>query len=115
MRKVIAFTALAIAAVLGVGIAATSVTQNVLASRNVGAGTFVDTGGNGGVGQSGSSTANSGAAWLGNNMGSSNNGVQQNTGDWGGSNDQQGGINQQVGCGHIVNPWATGGVSANAC
>jgi len=110
MRKVIAFTALAIAAVLGVGIAATSVTQNVLASRNVGAGTFVDTGGNGGVGQSGSSTANSGAAWIGSNMGASNNGVAQNTGDWGATNDQSGGTSNAVGCGHIGS-----GPSHNKC
>ena len=103
MRKVIALTALAIAAVLGVGIAATSITQNVLAARNVGGATLVDTGGNGGVGQSGSSTANSGAAWIGSNMGASNNGVAANTGDWGVSNDQSGpgSVANGVGCGHI--------------
>ena len=113
MRKVIALSALAIAAVLGIGIAATSLTQNVLASRNVGAGTFVDTGGNGGVGQSGSSTANSGAAWIGSNMGASNNGVAQNTGDWGVSNDQSGpgSVAIGIGCGHN----GGSGTSANAC
>src|SRR5215831_19140638 len=87
MRKVIALTALAIAAVIGVGIAATSVTQSVLAARNVGGATFSDTGGNGGVGQSGSSTANTGAAI--------------NTGDWGSGVDQTGGTSNAVGCGHI--------------
>jgi len=111
MRKVIALTALAIAAVLGVGIAATSVTQNVLASRNVGGATLVDTGGNGGVGQTGGSTANSGAAWIGSNMGASNNGVAQNNGDWGvGPFDSPNSVGYGVGCGHIV-----GGISSNAC
>jgi len=99
MRKVIALTALAIAAVIGVGIAATSVTQSVLAARNVGGATFSDTGGNGGVGQSGSSTANSGAAWNGQNMGAT--GTAINTGDWGTGVDQSGGTSNAVGCGHI--------------
>ena len=50
-----------IVAVLAVGIAATSVTQSVLAARNVGGGTDGDSGGNGGAQASGG-TATSGAA-----------------------------------------------------
>src|SRR5215467_5699932 len=98
MRKIV-FSVLGIAAVLALGIAATSVTQSALAARNIGGASFADSGGNGGVGQSGSSTANSGAAWNGQNMGAS--GTAINTGDWGSGVDQTGGVSNAVGCGHI--------------
>ena len=99
MNQIVALSAFAIAAVLVVGIAATSVTQSVLAARNVGGATFADSGGNGGVGQSGSSTATSGNAWNGQNNGAS--GTATNTGDWGSGVDQTGGTSNAVGCGHI--------------
>ena len=107
MRKIV-FSVLGIAAVLALGIAATSVTQSVLAARNVGGGTFADSGGNGGVGQSGTSTATSGAAWNGQNMGAT--GTATNTGDWGTGPDQSGGTSNGVGCGHIG-----AGTSSNFC
>src|SRR5215831_16107303 len=107
MRKIV-FSVLGIAAVLALGIAATSVTQSVLAARNVGGGTFSDSGGNGGVGQSGSSTATSGNAWNGQNNGAS--GTATNTGDWGTALDQSGGTSNAVGCGHIG-----AGASFNNC
>jgi|SRR5215469_15222855 len=95
MRKVIAFSALAIAAVLAVGIAAKSVTQSVLACRNVGGDTFADSGGNGGVGQTGC-TATTGPA-------TGTSGSSSDTGDWGSGvrKCQPGGTSNAVGCGHI--------------
>ena len=108
MRKVLALSVMGIAAVLALGIAATSVTQSVLAARNVGGGTFSDSGGNGGVGQSGASTATSGNAWNGQNNGAS--GTATNTGDWGSGVDQTGGTSNAVGCGHLG-----AGTSSNNC
>src|SRR5215467_13130402 len=108
MRKIV-FSVLGIAAVLALGIAATSVTQSVLAARNVGGGTFADSGGNGGAFQSGTSTATSGAAFNGQNMGAS--GTATNTGDWGSGVGQTGGTSNAVGCGHI----GGSGTSSNNC
>jgi len=107
MRKIV-FSVLGIAAVLALGIAATSVTQSVLAARNVGGATFADSGGNGGAFQGGTSTANSGAAFNGQNLGAT--GTATNTGDWGTGPDQSGGTSNAVGCGHIG-----AGTSSNFC
>jgi hypothetical protein len=122
MRKIV-LSVLGIAAVLALGIAATSVTQSVLAARNVGGGTSADTGGNGGVAQS-AGIATSGSAigmqqtggtitgQSGSGSGSANTGV--NTGDWGAGVDQTGGNSYAVGCGHINNG-VVGGTSSNNC
>jgi hypothetical protein len=83
-------------AVLAVGIAATSVIQSVLASRDVGFGTEGDRGGNGGA-QATGGTATSGAATGQVNTGAG----KANTGDWGSGVGQTGGTSNAVGCGHI--------------
>ena len=94
-----------IVAVLAVGIAAPSVIQSVLASRDVGFGTDGDSGGNGGAFQSGG-TATSGAA-----IGQVNTGAgKANTGDWGSGVGQTGGTSNAIGCGHIG-----AGTSVNNC
>ena len=93
--------ALVIVAVLTI-----SLTQSVLASRgarNVGGGTFADSGGNGGIDQSGG-TATSGPA-------TGTSGSSSNTGDWGSGVGQTGGTSNAIGCGHI----GGSGSSANNC
>ena len=118
MRKIIALSVFAVAAVLVVGIAAISLTHNVFAARNVGGGTFADTGGNGGVAQSGG-TATSGSAVGVQNSNPTGNGntgpVGGNTGDWGSGVDQTGGNSIGVGCGHAFIGTGPGGSSSNNC